>query len=242
PVVEPPKNPSWDEAVEKMQRQMQADNLRPSTIDQYKLVVTNLRAAYPDTHGPAAITPAMASGFKAIRKEAGAGVWTIRGNIKNLGIVYNKWWIKECKLLDHNPFAEVSLPKADKPIPRVLTTDEVATFFDWLANRWKGWRLPLLFLETKGLIGCRITELASVTTADLRDGRIYFPPELTKSRKERGVKLPPTIFEELLTIAGLQFVFEKHSAELRRIYRPAKQLLSTTAANECIHVVKAVIH
>ncbi len=218
PVVEPPKNPSWEEALDTMLRQMKADNLRSSTIDQYKFVVNGLRSAFPDTHGPAAITPAMASRYKVIRTEAGVSVRTVQGNLDNLNIVFNKWWIKECKILTGNPFADVSMPKADRPTPRKLTDEEVAAFLGWLQKRWRDWRLPNLFLEVKGLVGCRITELASAVTSDLRDGRIHFPANLTKGRKERAVKLPPAIFEELRAIAGPHFVFEAHSAQLRRFY------------------------
>ena len=49
-----------------MTSQMEADNLRPKTIQQYVLVVGSLRKAFPDSQGPAAITPAMASRYKAI--------------------------------------------------------------------------------------------------------------------------------------------------------------------------------
>jgi len=216
PDFEPPKNPSWDEAVDAMLRLMRADNLRQTSIDQYLFVVQRLRNCFPPTHGPAQITPPMASLFKAVRSESGVSVRTIQGNLKNLNIVFNKWWIKECKILDLNPFAEVSLPKADSPIPRVLAHGEVESFFEWLSKRWRGWRLPVLFLETKGLVGCRIYELAAAETANLKDGRLHFACEVAKGRKERGVRLPAAIYEELLSIAGPVFVFESFPALLRK--------------------------
>lgn len=215
PEVLPPKNPSWDQALEEMVRQMRANNLRQTSIDQYILVVQRLRDCFPDTHGPAKITAAMASRFKAERSEDGVSVRTLQRNLRNLNIVYNKWWTNECKILDDNPFAHVSLPKAERSMPRVLAHGEVESFFAWMLKRWRGWRLPILFLETKRLVGCRITELASAPTSDLRDGRLHFPADVTKGRKERAVKLPPAIYDELQASAGKKYVFEAFPAQLR---------------------------
>ena len=206
-----------------MTRQAEANNLRTGTVQQYIVVIKHLRRAFPTSHGPAEITPTMASRFKADRKKSGSwgrgiSVRTLKGNIDSLNIVYNKWWIKECKILTTNPFSEVSLPKLDKPRPRVLLPQEVTSFFDWMSKRWQGWRLPILFLETKRLLGCRIMELASASTGALRDGRLYFPADETKGRKERGVKLPTAVYEELRSIAGKRFVWESFTDELRRVY------------------------
>lgn len=223
PKADPPSNPPWDEAIGLMVSQMNADGLRPTTIDQYALVIKALRRAFPDAHGPAEITPGMASRFKALRREKGRwgrplSVRTVQGNLDNLNIIYNKWWIGEGKLLTSNPFAEVSPLKADKPSPRVLLPQEVATFFEWMSRRWDGWHFPILFLEVKGLVGCRIMELASAASPDLREGRLYFPADVTKGRKERGVKLPAAIYEELRSLAGPRYVWESFPAGLRRAY------------------------
>ncbi len=224
PKGDPPKNPSWDEAIGVMIPQMKSDGLRPTTIDQYLLVIKSLRRTFPDAHGPAGITPSMASRYKALRREKGMRdrpftVRTVQGNLDNLNIIYNKWWIGECKILTDNPFADVSQMKADRQSPRVLLPQEVNSFLDWLSKRWGGWRLPILFLETKGLVGCRIMELASASRNDLRDGRLYFAAETTKGRKERGVKLPAAIYAELQSLAGPMFVWEAFPAQLRRAFQ-----------------------
>ena len=223
PQVEAPANPSWDEAIGAMARQMGADNLRPKTIEQYVIVLRTLRRCFPEAHGPGEITAAMATRFKAMRLKEGrwgrpVSIRTLRGNLDNLNIVYNKWLIGECRLLAENPFAEVGVPKADRPSPRLLLPQEVQDFFDWMSGRWDGWRLPILFLETKRLVGCRITELASAATADLREGRLVLPADVTKGRKERGMRLPGPLFEELRSAAGPRFVWEAFPEQLRRAY------------------------
>ena len=216
--VETPSEPSWAEAAEEMSRQMQANNLRAKTIEQYVIAVNHLRSAFPETHGPGDITTAMASRFKAIRIRAGVKPRTVQGNLENLGIVYKKWLLKECSLLSHNPFEGVSPPKTDKVKPRLVTDVEARDFLEWLDRRWRGWRLPVLFLEVKASIGCRITELAAARPGDLKDGRITFIAQVNKGRKERAAILPIPIFEELKALAGREYVFEAFSEQLRTIY------------------------
>jgi len=100
----------------------------------------------------------------------------------------------------------------------LITDAEAGDLLDWLDRRWRGRRLPVLFLEVKALIGCRITELAAARPADLKDGRITFVAETNKGRKERAAILPAPIFEELRALAGRAYVFEAFSEQLRTIH------------------------
>ena len=143
---------------------------------------------------------------------------TVKNNVKNLSIVYGCWWCGHCRILDSNPFAEVTPPKEDKQPPRIIAEDERQAFFTWLDKRWK-WRLPVLFLDVKARIGCRIDELAATRTENLRDGRICFPGDATKGRKGRACLLPRGLFSALQTEAGATFVFEAFSDQLRAIHR-----------------------
>jgi hypothetical protein len=81
-----------------------------------------------------------------------------------------------------------------------------------------GWRFPILFLEVKGLVGCRITELASASTQALTDSRIVFGAATTKGRKQPKVRLLPEVFEELRLLAGPTFIFETFSDALRTLH------------------------
>jgi integrase len=212
----------WDEAIERMQVYMQAGNLRPGSIQQYVLIVGTLRKLFPETSGPADITSQMAEDFKVRRMTPPDGgrklsSRTVAGNVLNLSIVWGRWFRDTMHLVGSNPFEAVDPPKSDKKAPRVIADDERKAFFDWLQAAW-GWRLPLLFLEVKSLIGCRISELASAHTASLKDGRITFLSETTKGRKQRACRLPAALFAELEAIAGPVYVFERFSAELRGIH------------------------
>ena len=224
---------AWDDAVDSMIRHMQAQNLRSGTIQQYELAVRTLRKVFPDSEGPADITPAMAEQFKlermkaklrAAKKKLDDGKKekvkprTVEGNIGNLSIVFGHWFRDTMKIVDGNPFANVAPPKYDKTPPRIITAEEQNGLLHWLQERWK-WRLPVLFLEVKAAIGCRISELAHATTEGLKDGRITFASETTKGRKQRACRLPATLYAELQGIAGSRHVFERFSEELREVHQ-----------------------
>jgi len=220
------ENLSWDEATALMVEHATAEKLRPGTIQQYELAIGALRKVFPDAHGPADVTPAMAERFKVKRSKAKRSKTksekvelsprTVEGNLKNLSIAYN-WWCKRCKVLSENPFEEVTPPKYDKTPPRIVRPDEKKELMKWLQQRW-GWRLPLLLLEVKATIGCRIGELCQTTTDSLRGGKIYFLSETTKGRRQRACKLPPAMYAELKALASPTYVFEGFSEQLRAIY------------------------
>jgi hypothetical protein len=213
-----PDSTEWDDALKLALRHMRANNLRATTIQQYELAVKTLRKVVPDSKGPDDITPALAEHFKLVRLEKGRKPRTVENDINNLSIVYGHWFRDTLKIIDSNPFADVEPPRYDKTPPRYIAQDEEQALFKWLTNRWE-WRLPLLFLETKAAIGCRIGELSAALRANLREGRLYFPADATKGREERACLLPPALFGELQAVAGPTHVFERFSEELRAVHR-----------------------
>ena len=142
----------------------------------------------------------------------------MRGDINELTIIFGKWFGETLKILAANPFADVVPPKVDKLEPRFVTADEHGQFLAWLAKGWPEWRLPLLFLEVKATIGCRIFELSSLPTANLEEGRVMFEATTAKGRKTRRCKLPAVLYEELRSVAGPNYVWEKFPEQLREVY------------------------
>ncbi len=224
PPPAPPAEPEsadsllWDDAVKLALRHMKANNLRATTIQQYELATRTLRKIVPDSKGPDDITPALAEHFKLVRLEKGRKPRTVENDINNLSIVYGHWFRDTLKIIDSNPFADVEPPRYDKAPARYIADDEQEALFKWLRERWQ-WRLPVLFLETKAAIGCRIGELSSALTANLREGRLYFPADATKGREERACLLPKALYDELRAKAGPTYVFERFSEELREVHR-----------------------
>ena len=63
-----------------------------------------------------------------------------------------------------NPFEEVTPPKYDKSPPRIVRPEEKKGLTEWWQKRWEAGGCPLLFLEVKATIGCRIGELCQAGT------------------------------------------------------------------------------
>ncbi len=225
-------NPSWHEAIEIMKQHMEARNLRPSSIADYEFAIGSLRKLFPDANGPADINSACGERFKIRRLKAGLSPHTVKGNLNSLNVIYGHWWVGVCRILSENPFEHVDPPKTEKKPPRVIEADEEQQFVNWLFKRWDGWRLPILFLEVKGAIGCRITELASLPSANLKEGRLLLEAETTKGRKQRQLKLPASLFDELQKIAGATFVFEAFSDQLRDVHRHQGRLHHAASVKE----------
>jgi site-specific recombinase XerC len=209
---------TWDAAIERLCQATGAQNLRPGTVEQYVVAISNLRKVFDTSQGPADITPANAQAFVDKRTTDGKSKRTIAGNVTNLSIVFGRWFRDTCKIIKADPFADIEPPKQDKPAPRIISDDERQAFVTWLLKRWDNWRLPLLFLEIKAAIGCRIGELASLKTENVKDGRLVFVAETTKGRKERAAKLPLALFKELKAQVGPTYAFERFADELRAIH------------------------
>lgn len=214
-----PLSPTWDDAIAILTRKMKAKNSRPSTINDYLLMLSNVRKAYPAAKGPAEITPSLAKNYITVRSESGLSPYTLRGTIIKLSVIWGKWFDKECEIISTNPWKGIEKPKVDEPQPRYIEPEEEKAFFDWLSKRWDGWRLPVLFFTVKGLVGRRILQLCSLPLTSLKDGRIVFPPEFNKSRKPEYARVPGAVFRELEATAGPKYVWERYPDELNAIYR-----------------------
>jgi len=221
----------WDEAMELAIRHMKANNLRATTIQQYDLAVKTLRKVFPKSEGPSDITSQMAEHFKVVRLEQGRKPRTVENDIGNLNIVYGHWFRHTLKVIEENPFADVEPPRYDKPVPRYIEGKEQEALFKWITEKWD-WRLPILFLETKAAIGCRIGELSAALSCNLKNGRLYFTADTTKGREARACLLPTALYEELLAKAGPTYVFERFTEELRAVYRAKGNRYAANAIKE----------
>jgi hypothetical protein len=208
---QPSKRPSWEDSRKLVKERMVGHNLRAGSIAAYLSAMNLLHGVFPETHGPCDVTPEMIDRFKAVRAKA-VSPRTIRGNLQHLQAVYAVW------LKNGNPLANVNMPEEDVKDPILVPRAAFQLFLDWLTKRWECWRLPILFLEVQRTIGCRISELAFLTTDRLRDGRAYFTSETTKGRRDRTCKLPAALFQELQAVAGPSYVFERFAEELRAIH------------------------
>lgn len=174
----------------------------------------------------------MARRYKILRIEKGLSAHTVAGNLNKLSVIWRKWFVEECGVVTDNPWEKIEHPKTDKLRPRIIGGVEHALFLEWLAGRWEGWRLPVLLLQVKASIGCRLLELCSVESDKLREGRLVFESESCKGRKARQSKLPPALYEELRSLAGKTHLWERFPQDLRSIYRRRGQTRPAMAVED----------
>ena len=209
----------WDEAIRLMKKEMAASGLRPGTVEDYCTCLQTVRNAFVSgVLGPNDVTERHAGEYVERRMRAARAV-TVRGNIVKLRALWTKWFIDRLGVCGANPWDGVDLPKVDKKDPRVLTDAEELKFLNWLTKKFAGWRLPVLWFQVKGFVGSRSFDITALRTEQLRDGRVVFPAETTKGRKDRPALLPAALFKELQAVAGPTYVFETFHRGLRECYK-----------------------
>jgi integrase len=219
-----PVKASWGDCREALKRAMQADNLRPSYVNDATLVFDKFREMFPDVLTPADITPEIANEFKRRRAEANKSPWSTRGDLATLKAVFGKWLMRECGLVPANPFENVKPPKCDDPEVRIVSAAESHALFAWLTERWPGWKLPVVYLEIAALLGWRATEIASIREDDLLpDGYVKVQADTSKTRKQKYGWLPDELYSRLKACAASGWAFGRFSDDLRRLLFVSKR-------------------
>lgn len=173
------------------------------------------------TTGPSAITPGLASAWRdkmmttVNRRKKLPSAHYVAGLICGMSALWEKWFMDDLKIVTGNPWQDVAPPKADK-LPVKYATDElIEPFYAWVSERFGDWPFPKLFLSAKAYTGCRLMDLCSLKAGQLRGGRLVFPPDLTKGRKERAVPLPDDLFAALDSFKGDVWLWERYLPGLK---------------------------
>jgi integrase len=207
---------SWDQATEQLKEKATSDGRRAPTVDYYCKLVRRIREFYPESKGPADITEEMAETWKKkfssvlTRRNKLPSQHTVYSLIIGFSALWKTWFVEELGVCTSNPWQEVEPPKTDKVEVKIIEDETLTHFLEWLTERFSGWKLPLLFIETKAMTGCRLMDLASLESSQLRDGRIQFRPDQTKGRKGRSVPLPAELFAKLEGIKGPKYLWESY--------------------------------
>jgi integrase len=212
----------WDVAEAQLDTRMRALGLKKDSIGFYKKVLGQLRGFYGATDGPADISPKMAATFRDEmstrpgKREKVRSAHTVKGVINGLRALYEKWLIEELGICAGNPFADVEPPKTDKVTVRWATDEQILAFDAWLTERFEGWELPRLFFRAKAQTGCRLEDLCSVRSVNLRNGGLVFASETMKGRKTRVASLSDDLFAALAAIKGKTFLWERYPLDLKK--------------------------
>ena len=229
PNVQPARVATWDEAVEKIQTTAAADGLRGPSVDYYLKLIRRIRAMYAETDGPADISESMAETWKKTfsttptRRKKLPSQHTVFSMVRGFSALWQGWFIDKLGICPGNPWQRVEPPKTDKIEVKVIEDDTLTDFLNWLDERFQGWEFPRLFLETKAVTGCRLMDLCSVESSQLRDGRLQFKPEQTKGRKARSIPLPDDLAKRLDAIKGKTYLWESYPSGLKAAVEKMKQ-------------------
>jgi integrase len=214
PVV--PLKATWDQAVERLSARLKTSGLRDSTLGYYLKLIRLVRAAFPNTNGPADVTPDGAAEWRDTitaqpgRRKKLPSAHYVAGLIGGLSALWQKWFIDDLKLPIDNPWRDVAPPKADKLPVKYADDDVIEHFYGWLAERFGEWPFAKLFLSVKAYTGCRLMDLCSLRSAQLKAGRLIFPADTAKGRKERRVPLPDDLQAALESFKGPTWLWENY--------------------------------
>ncbi len=207
---------SWDDAAQRMKEKASSDGRRAPTVDYYSKLIRRIREFYPESKGPVDITQEMAEQWKAkfssvlTRRKKLPSQHTVFSLINGFSALWQTWFVEELEVCTSNPWRKVEPPKTDKVEVKIIEDETLTHFLGWLHKRFFGWELPLLFIETKAMTGCRLMDLASLESSQLRGGRIQFRADQTKGRKARSMPLPAELFAKLEAMKGPKFVWESY--------------------------------
>ena len=176
---------------------------------------------YGQVDGPADISPGMAEAWRKKmattvgRRKKLPSAHYVNGLLGGLSGLWNKWFIEELGICQGNPWQDVSEVKADKLEVEYATDEQIEGLYAWIAERFGEWPFPKLFLSAKAFTGCRLMDICSLKSAQLRDGRVTFPAGLVKGRKARVVPLPADVFKAVDAFKGGTWLWEAYLPGLK---------------------------
>ncbi len=216
-----PEKVTWDVAIERLTGCLAASGNRGGTLGYYLKCIRLVRAMYREVDGPQDISPGMAEAWKKKtattpgRRKKLPSAHYVNGLLGGLSALWQKWFVDEMAICQGNPWQDVTPLKADKLEVEYATDEQIEGLYEWIAGRFGKWPFPKLFLSTKAFTGCRLMDLCSLKSAQLRDKRLTFPAGLTKGRKARVVPLPADLAASLDAFKGETWLWENYLPGLK---------------------------
>jgi integrase len=127
--------------------------------------------------------------------------------------------MRELKLLADNPWESVTFAKVDRKLPESPDETVLVEFFQFVKARYPGWDLPILFLQIKCLIGCRLMDLCSARSNQLKNGVLELDPAQLKTRDFRRVELSKELYRALDKVKGETYLWECFGEQYRQLLK-----------------------
>jgi integrase len=220
---------TWDDAIERLRVRLATSGNRNSTLGYYLKLIRSVRRVFGAIDGPADLSPGMAARFrdklmtepnaKATKKSKPRSARYVASVLIGLSALWQKWFMDDLKIVSGNPWQDVEPPKADKLEVRYASDELIEPFYAWIAQRFGEWPFPKLFLSTKAYTGSRLMDLCALKSAQFRGGRLVFPADLTKGRKDRAVPLPADLFASLDGFKGETYLWANYLPGLKAVLK-----------------------
>jgi integrase len=216
---------TWEEAIEHLKG---TPDLRPDSIRGYLTAVRAVRSII-NVKKPSDITEEQAHSFKREflkgtfkrGKDSDAACYTRTPTscatyLRSLRSLWSTHW-KPAGFVRSNPWLEVPYPNTPKGKRVKLPNESAVTdLINWLTRRYPNWELPLLFIKTKLVAGCRTLDLCKAKSADLDGNSLTLSASVTKTRTARTVPLPADLANRLHKVKGPIYLWEKSVEECRQ--------------------------
>jgi len=185
-----------DQLVEDMLSVNQTGNaiVYRTTINRFMAYTANPKLRFID------IDYKLLEGFKRHLLKDGMKQNTVSNYFRTLRAIYNK--AIKAKLVNRSkyPFLDISV-KTEKTAKRAITIDDLKAIANiHLPIKSPKWHARNYFLLSFGLIGASFTDLAYLTPANIKKGRLTY--KRRKTGKELNIKLHPHTEQILLFYSG----------------------------------------
>lgn len=219
---------TWDEMLDKLKAAMVANGNRLASYQDYAGAIRAIRVTLPETTGPLDIDEPMAQRFKdqyvsgtykrskaKDAKQYPRSLRTFNTYLQAGRIIWKKWLKAIGVTTKANPWQSVFYARLNRKMPHAPDEQVLVDFFQYVKGRYPNWDLPILFLKTKCFLGCRLNDLCTVRTNQLKNDAIEFNGDQTKDRGDRRVVLPENLYRALDALKGKEYLWEKYTEQYR---------------------------
>lgn len=227
----------WDDALEEAVVTCAA---RPDTVRAFRTAVKVVKEFLPAVGCPADVTERDAQRFARLflttpysrgssRVQRKRTPVTLSYYIRSLSALYRHF--RELGSVGTNPWKEVTIPKAEKKEKYVPTEEHISGFFNWIHARYPKWERLHALLLLKLASACRTRDVVQLRSDQIQKttegGKLVFDAAQTKTKTERHVPLPKSLYEQLQKVKGRVWLWDGWNDDLRA-FRPGRNPIPTT--------------